>query len=339
MAKKKVQVGGLNSAVNNPGCAAPASLSAATAKRAPAPFKNARVSDPFEEIDGAAIRAEIIRIFTTVNPGREQREAIARAVVPALLERGCFFYHSELRDHDSAMFFDRFHKRLHRIRSDWFQSWLSRWIAIGRSEVFFRSAASAVEDASLNEDISIPIIPETFWAARKDSIYLSNGDAQIAKITAGKVELVDNGTDEVLFAAGKTLAPWRLIEPLDPFESCSVFRDANCSADHGLDLIRLWVLSLPTNQLHKPPLCLAGDVGSGKTRLAGGIAELYGVPFIANSVDDFGERDFWVSVDGGGFLTLDNCDVRVKWLPEEVNKAATGGCRRERSCTRGRGSV
>jgi hypothetical protein len=286
-----------------------------------------------QQSDEAAIRGKIVRILTNRKLSDfEQREKISKVVVPALLARGRFFYHIDKRDLKSAMFFDNERKRLERIRSDWFQVWLSDWLSINKIEMPFKAAASAVEAAALTESISTGITPESFWATRPGLIYLSNGDAAMVKIAArGKVELVDNGTDNVLFARGDTLAPWKLTQPQDPFDTCSVFKDANCAAEHGPDLLRLWILSLASNPHKKPPLCLTGEVGSGKTRLAEGIAELYGLPFIANNVsDDFGDKDFWVSVDAGGLCTLDNCDTRIKWLADAVAAHATAGHRDKR---------
>jgi len=279
----------------------------------------------------ADIRGEIIAIWTDDNLSQaEQRTRIAKAVVQALSRRGKFFFHGERRDFESAMFFDNERKRLERIRSDSFLAWVSDWLRVNRADVLFRYISSEIETAALTESLSMGIIPEAFWAARSGAIYLSNGDAGVAKITPGAVKLVDNGTDGVLFSAGDTLKPWELAEAVDPFETCSLFRKANCAAAHGSDLLRTWILSFPTNPPCKPPLCMAGDVGSGKTRLAKGVAELYGIPFTANNVDDFGDENFWVSIDGGGLFTLDNCDTRTKWVADAVSAAATDGCRDRR---------
>jgi len=145
------------------------------------------------------------------------------------------------------------------------------------------------------------------------------------RITAGKVDLVDNGTDGVLFSAGATRERWNLTDPRDPFETCALFRDATYAAAHGKDLARTVVVSMPTNPASKPPACLVGDVGSGKTKYAEGVAVLYGVPVKLNKVEEFNERDFWTSVDAGGLFTLDNCDTRTRWLADAVASAATSG--------------
>jgi hypothetical protein len=277
------------------------------------------------------IRGAIVSILTNdkLSPA-EQRTQIAEAVVRALSERGQFYFHKERRDFESAMHFDRERKRLERIRSDAFCAWLSDWLRVNRADTLFRFILAAVETVALSGSQTTAILPESFWASRPGAIYISNGDGRAVKVTPCNVQLVDNGGDGVLFSAGNTLATWTLTTPQDPFLTCSVFGRANCIANHGPDLLRLWLLSLPTNPACKPPLCLAGDVGSGKTRMAVGIAELYGLPIVANAVEDFGEDSFWTSLDGGGLFTLDNADTRNKWLPDAVASAATGGCSQRR---------
>jgi hypothetical protein len=299
------------------------------AKPIQTPAIKIEVAEPGEPV--ADIRGEILSILTNGKwSPTEQRTRIANAVVQALAGRGRFFFHAERKDFDSAMYFDGERKQLLRVRSDNFLAWLAEWLAVNRADAVFKFIASQVETTALAGNQTTAILPESFWAARPGAIYLSNGDGRMAKITAGDVHLVDNGTDGVLFAAGNTLAAWTLTEPRDPFETCALFRGANCAASHGLDLLRLYTYSLSTNPDSKPPLCLAGLIGSGKTKFTEGVACLYGLPFVANKVEDFGEDSFWASIDGGGLFTLDNCDTRNKWLADAVASAATGGCSQRR---------
>ena len=108
--------------------------------------------------------------------------------------------------------------------------------------------------------------------------------------------------------------------------TCSLFRCAHTAAGHGPNLLQLWLYSLPTNPRSKPPLCLAGEIGSGKTRLAKGFAELLGVPFVAHKVEESAESDFWPCCDAGGIFVLDNADTRCRWLADALANAATDGC-------------
>jgi hypothetical protein len=255
---------------------------------------------------------------------------IAKLVVLALEKFGRFYSHADLRDFDSAMFFDAHRKRLERVRANAFAAWLSEWLKVNRAGGLFKYIMAAVETAALSGANTTGILPETFWAARPGALYLSNGDGGIVKITAAGVELVDNGTDAVLFSVGRTLAPWKLTTPRDPFETCSLFRNAHSSAGHGRLLLQVWFYSFATMPRSKPPLVAVGEIGSGKTRTLKGIAELYGIAFRAAKVEEQLEPNFWTNVNEGGVFTLDNADSKCRWLPDAVAAAATDGCSQRR---------
>lgn len=280
----------------------------------------------------AALRGRIIEVLTDANcKGHARNAALAKAVVESLGQVGRLFWHLDLRDYDSAMFFDASVKRLLRIRSDAFGAWLSDWININRADPLFKFAQAEIETAALAGPDTVGILPEAFWAARPGAIYLSNGDGVVCKITSAGLAMVDNGTDGVLFAAGRTLKPWKLAaDPRDAFETCSIFRDLHGVAAHARDLVRLWLYSLPSCPRSKPPLCLSGDIGSGKTRLAKAVTELYGIPFTAQKVDEGAEDDFWPCVDAGGLFIMDNADTKCRWLADALANAATDGCSQRR---------
>jgi hypothetical protein len=259
-------------------------------------------------------------------PATVKNTALANDVVQALARVGRFYYHADLRDFGSAMFFDGNRKRLERLGSDAFAAWLADWLRVNRAAGLFKFVLSAVETAALSGPHTTGILPESYWAARPGALYLSNGDGAMVKITAGAVELVDNGTDGVLFASGKTLAPWKPTTPKDPFETCALFRKVHCGAAHGKLLLQLWAYSFPTTPRSKPPLAAIGEVGSGKTRTLKGIAELYGIPFRAAKVEETLEPNFWPSVNEGGVYVLDNADSKCRWLPDAIASAATDGC-------------
>jgi 5S rRNA maturation endonuclease (ribonuclease M5) len=287
-------------------------------------------TDSFDKIT-SDIRGDIIGLLSDKNAtASTQRREICGRVIAALNRVGRFYFHAELRDFDSALFFNRFNKRLERLRADAFTSWLSGWLHINRAESLFKHVTAAVETEALSREHSTGILPENFWAARPGAIFLSNGDGQAAKITANGVQLVDNGTDGVLFPVGRTCLAWQLVAPKDIFETCGIFRDVHAVAGHAHDLLRAWIYSLPSNPKCKPPLCLSGEIGSGKTRLVKAIAEFYGLQFIAAKVEESEESNFWPSVDAGGIFTLDNADTKCRWLADALANAATDGCSQRR---------
>lgn len=277
------------------------------------------------------LRGQIASVLDARGMTEEARnENVSRIVVNALINIGTFYCDAERPEFAGTLFFNRFTKRLESVRSDSFRSWLSDLTALNRANRRFPFVQAAVENAALTGPTTRLVALEKFWASRPGGIYLSCGDGKIVKITGAGVRVVDNGTDDVLFPAGKTLAPWKLTTPADPFVTCDLFRDAHIESHHGRDLLQLWVYSLPTNPRSKPPLVTSGEVRSGKTRTVEGVAELFGIPFIAQSVDERGVDDFWVAVNEGGMFCLDNADTRYRWLADAVAGASTGGCSQRR---------
>lgn len=291
-------------------------------KRETRPTMNVKPPTNVEEL-----RAAIVGILSTRLPITEKHEEVADVVVDFLRGRGTFYFHQLHRDFATAMFFDSGSKRLLRVQADEFLSDIAELTGINMGNPAFKYIAAAVEVAALH---GTGIIPETYWASRPTAIYLSNGDGSMARITGcfehGNVEILDNGTDGVLFPVGATLPVWELVEPVDPFESCQLFKGVNVSGEHGKTILKLWLLSLPTKPICKPPLVATGEVGSGKTRTIRGMAELYGLPFMSTTpkAGEKSQNDFWVSLDAGGLFTLDNADTRIDWLADAVATASTG---------------
>ncbi len=271
------------------------------------------------------LKSELFQISQQKIAPEIQARLMAEAVLKYLLELGKFFFHLEHKAFGHCMFFNHTKKKLLLIEGDEFQSWLALLSGMNRSTNIFKYIFAAILDESLSGKNTTGIVPDRFWAARNGALYLSCGDGHVVKISASGVKIENNGVDNILFPVGYTLAIWELVEPADPFEKCRLFREMSFASQHGADLLRIWTLSLPTCQETKAPLVLAGGVGSGKTKAAQGVFELYGLfPRIVKAKED-GEADFWTSVDVGGLFCLDNADTKFKWLPDALAAAATNG--------------
>lgn len=269
-----------------------------------------------------------IQMAKGLTPG-ERYNLMAKVVLEKLHACGRFFFHTEHRDFATAMFFDSNRKLLLPIANDQFLAWLSALIGINRTERAFQFILAAIQDEALAGKTT-GLLPESFWASRPNAIYISNGDGHIVKISAEGSTLVDNGTDEVLFPSGDTLNPWKLVEPKNPFEHCALFKTMSTIAPHGKILFELWVCSMVSNQRTKPPLVLSGPVGSGKTRIASGVAELFGLPPRITAITKNGEEDFWTQQHAGGMVCYDNADTRTDWLADALAAASTDGTREKR---------
>ncbi len=283
-----------------------------------------------DEVGDVNLQARFFQINQTKGLAAGERyQQMAEAVTAKLCTRGKFFFHAEHRDFATAMFFDGERKLLLPLAGDPFLSWLSGFIGINRTERAFQFILAAIQDEALTGKTT-GLMPESFWAARPGALYLSNGDGHIVKITGGSVNQVDNGTDGILFPAGDTLAPWKLTDPANPFDHCALFKSMSTTATHGNILFQLWACALPSNQRTKPPLVISGPIGSGKTRLAVGIAELYGLTPRITAITKNGEDDFWTQQHAGGLVCFDNADTRTDWLPDALAAASTDGCREKR---------
>lgn len=255
------------------------------------------------------------------------QKVMADVTVAWLSSKGKLYYHAVYKDFATEMFFNDADKSLCTVSSDWFSSWISRSTGLNREDNRFKKIRSAIQDEALQGPQARGVLPENFFARRKDAVYISCGLGQMAKITAKDIEMVDNGTDGVLFSVDKTLAPWTLTStPRNPFAHCQVWTGMETTDKQRL-LFQLWALALPFVFDAKPPLSVSGGAGSGKTAVIRGLFRLYGLETRNISVDpgERGENALWVQLHAGGLILLDNVDVGIKWFANSVEAAATAG--------------
>lgn len=251
---------------------------------------------------------------------------IAEPVIAWLAKKGRIYYHAEEKVFDSEMFFSFADKSLVGMTSDWFSSWLSREVSLNRKDSKFEKLLASIQDEGLHGQRAVGVLPEYYYCQRNGRCYISCGIGQMARISANKVEMVDNGTDGVLFGVDKVLLPWKLTNtPRDPFSTCNVWTGMETSASNKL-IFKLWAMLLPLAFNSKPPLSVTGGAGSGKTAIVRGLFRLFGMVQRSVSVDptEKGEAALWVQLNGGGLLLLDNVDVNPKWFSNTVEAASTG---------------
>lgn len=255
---------------------------------------------------------------------------ISEPVIAWLGKVGRLYYDEADRSFASEMFFNEADKTLVALQSDLFQSWLSRKSGLNREDAKFGKLMAAISDEGLQGARSKGVRPEYYFASRPEACYISCGVGQMAKITAGKVELVDNGTDGVLFGADKVLQPWKLTKtPRDPFETCQIWTGMETTPANRL-IFKLWAMLVPFAFGSKPPISVTGGAGSGKTAVIRGLFRLFGLVQRSVSVESDpskGESSLWVQLNSGGLLLLDNVDYNPKWFANTVEAASTGAAK------------
>ena len=263
-----------------------------------------------------------------------------------LLMRGSFFWHSDFRDFATCMFLDRDVSSctLMRVMSDEFYAFVAKHAKledVDPKKGDLAKVLGLVKQIAVNEEYSQGVRPGNSWERRGNAVYISSGDTEMCRVTDGKAEIVQNGTDGVVFLRGKTLAPWKLGsgDGIDPFSSAKIFTGASFADANGLMNVRLWTMNLLACHSTKPPLLITGGAGSGKTRMAKGIKEILGMRqdgALDLSVQQIEDGDkgldaFWATVNDGKLEVFDNFDTKVKWASDTLQTAATDGQTKRRT--------
>lgn len=269
------------------------------------------------------------------------RLALVSSITLAWLRsRGKFFADMNNPCYETSLFFDSAQGVLYLLHSNEFSSFLATIADVNREDKLFKYMVSLIDDMALDAAITPRVVPSKEWDRRGGAIYISNGDSQVCKVTGGKFELVPNGTDDVLFIRGATLAPWAVEDGpgVDPFKESMLFKLAALEKETDRMNCRLWWLNLFACHANKPILLVTGPKGSGKTRLLQGMKQFLGMredgkpDDTVNDIDptDKGLDAFWIIEDRGRFEIFDNYDSKIKWAENAFQTAATNGSAKRR---------
>ncbi len=184
------------------------------------------------------------------------------------------------------------------------------------------------------------VYPFVHYDRDRNAIYLFNLDKTVYRITADRIEAVDNGTDGKLFVRNDKWTPFELDLNAEQFPDV-VFRligsvqfvEGQLHHHEVGHLFRLQLLAMFVPELFptRPILAMIGPKGSGKTsslELLGTF--LFGPAFkVADLTED--ARDFDASLTSEFFVVADNADREIKWLADKLAVVATGGTIKRRA--------
>ena len=176
----------------------------------------------------------------------------------------------------------------------------------------------------------------SYYDFEANVVHLDMGLGRALRISESDIELRNNGEDGVLFLPMPDQQPWeyepmcregilyeKMIAPVN-FSGDEVF-----TVSEQRTLLLLWLLSMAFESM-MPTKVLVMAVGpgeSGKSSLFRNCGRmLIGPDFEVDSLlqDQKGEEDFWVNLSHSFYVTYDNVDQVIRWLPDALAQVATG---------------
>jgi hypothetical protein len=262
----------------------------------------------------------------------EIHASVRNVIVKDMLDRGTFYH-----DHRQGYYFWGENKRL--IALDDHDKELSLLLdkyGLNATEKPHSYMAEALHVESLERGAPTRVHRFTWFDRDAFTLYLYNHASGVYRITADGVELVDNGTDGVLFLYDRRNEPFSLAEDAASCEGLfheaitskiNFATDGRLTVDDQQAVFNFWLLStffgtlLPT----RPLLAFIGPKGSGKSHTLRKIGVLqFGPRFEVKNLPDK-EDAFDAVTTNTHFAAFDNADSKVDWLPDRLAICATGG--------------
>jgi len=247
-----------------------------------------------------------------------------------MLDRGKFYFNDQ-----HAYYFFSAEKRLVQIdKGDkGFRDLMSEY-GIKQSEPIMKYLMDDLQDEATKRGTQSEIYHTSFYDKHKFILYFDNHRNQIHRISREAIDLVDNGTDGVLFLEDNNAQAFEL-EEYDYKKDSLLHRflldrinfaeDVFTQAELKL-LFETYFYSLffESIQPTKPILTFIGEKGSGKSltlRKIGLI--LIGSKFNVENLPKDEER-FDTSITNKYYIAYDNVDSKYSWLDDRLAAVATG---------------
>lgn len=247
-----------------------------------------------------------------------------------LLEKGKFY-----NDGQVAYYFNSEDKTLIEIdRSDTELCLVLDEYGLNRSEHIYRYILENLYSSAFKIGQRIEVHRLAYLKIDTFTLYLFNHGNQIYRVSQEAIELVDNGTDGILFISDSKSVPFQINLSnsngswLDEiiFSKTNLVSDELSPNERRLILV-IWFYALFFENIMptKPILAFIGERGSGKTTTLRKIGMLlYGERFNVTPLTN-DPKDFDAAVTNSALVVFDNADASFKWLDDKLAIAATGG--------------
>lgn len=283
-----------------------------------------------KSIENISAEINIIRLAEKM-PAFEKRQKISSLIINHLQKIGTFY-----RTLTDYYFFNNKTKQLLNIESDEFNALLNRCSSLNPTEIEFRFVKEEIKALIVSENRLVEIHRFAYYNKASFCLYIYNNAQQIYKLNGHSIELVDNGTDEVLFFDDNYADPINikrnpnnenLVETL-------VVNRVNFSHGNGISLspdeqrillkIYLYTPFFQSIIQSRPILAFIGPKGSGKSHLCRSIGKvLIGAKFDVNPIST--DEAYYTVVTNNTLAAFDNVDGKISWLNDALAITATGG--------------
>lgn len=293
----------------------------------------------------ASLAVEILEARDVKKKEHRINDRVKNIILEDLLVRGTL-YHDEI----TAYFFKRKEKKLLEVspHDHEFVLLLAKY-GINAAEKISRYIIEGLRNAAFHEGPRIHAHKFSHYNPDNFTLYVHNYNSQMYRITTDSVDLVDNGTDGVLFLTDPNAEPFltdfrwfqkeykKVKDNPDVLASDSYFlklivepinfaKGILTPKERGILLI-LWVYCNFFREINKtrPLLAWVGEKGSGKSfanRKLGIV--LFGSEFQVTLLPQKCE-DFDVIITNRPFVCVDNADTKRPWFENRLSTAATGG--------------
>lgn len=267
-------------------------------------------------------------------PASERRRKIAVRIAQDLSERGRIYYDDAKRE---AMYYDGTRVIPMDPTDRRWKALLNLRYEITEGEDEYRPVNANLY--ALSTANGEPITPRTssYWDRDRFLLYVYNGGGKVYRLDGVGVELVDNGTDGVLFRDTGFIEPFTA-EPPDKRRNIPTLESAilglpnyednfgKHSAAQATLLARIWLYSLffAEHMDARPHLVVTGPTNAGKTLVFQALGELMSGPGMTVSTIPHDQQTFETVVSNAHHVFFDNVDTPNKWLMDALAEVATG---------------
>jgi len=261
------------------------------------------------------------------------RDEDVTAIVLLELDGHGFFISTESGRH----YFDHSTKRLLATDSFPFEVYVNQTFGISRTSQLFKHLISEIDSEAYTWGRHADVHQLAHFQAESNTLYLNNFGGAMYRLDGDTVELLDNGTDDVLFTTEPEWTPYAyipeykgddaiakyLLEPGNFSES-----ETNLHPRAQRLVLLFWLYSVLFGDwcTPRPILLVTGVKGSGKTTVLRNMLRFLFGPKADVGTLERGREDAFISVITRYPLAVfDNVDGRIRWLNDRLATAATGG--------------